>query len=572
MWAVGAAEPHSIQELGKGLSPSQQATVYIAREMITMNPEQPKAEAVAVGGGRILAVGNLPGVKRALGDQPYVVDRRFEDKVIVAGFLAQHVHPFLAALTLKSEIIAIEDWVLPTQTAPAALDHETYMARLRAADRKLEDPEAPLVTWGYHQDWHGELTREELDSLNSTRPILVWHRSCHEFYLNTPALKKYGLTSEFVSRQSESAQESSDLKNGHFWEQGVFPILPKIAPALATPERFREGLEFTRDYMHGNGVTLACEPGGVVDKGMQDAINAVMGAADAPFRFYFIADGKTMAQRYLDNDLLPETEKLMSWGQGRTAFLPKRVKLFSDGAMYSQTMQMIDGYTDGHAGEWIMDPDVFASAFRKYWDAGYQIHIHQNGDKGLELVLDNLEQNMRRNPRDNHRTLLIHFGFSTPEQVVRAKKLGAMISANPYYVKALADRYSEKGLGPERAQEMVRLGEVERQEIPLSLHSDMPMAPGRPLFLVQCAVTRRTAEGHVAGPDERITLDTALRGITINAALHLGLEDEVGSIEVGKRANFTILEQSPLSTPIENLAEIPVWGTVEEGRVLPVKR
>jgi predicted amidohydrolase YtcJ len=297
---------------------------------------------------------------------------------------------------------------------------------------------------------------------------------------------------------------------------------------------------------------------------MQNEINKVLGADDAPFRFYFIPDGKTMAQLYLNEDLIGETEKLLSWGQGRAEFLPKRVKLFSDGAIYSQAMQMLDGYTDGHTGEWMMEPDAFASAFRKYWDAGYQLHVHQNGDEGLEMVLDNLEQNMRRNPRRDHRTLIIHFGFSTPEQVIRAQRLGAMVSANPYYVTALANRYSDYGLGPERAHQMVRLGAVERAGIPISLHSDMPMAPCRPLFLVQCAVTRRTVEGNVVGPDQRISLATALKGITTDAALHLGLEDEVGSIEVGKRANFTVLEENPLDVPLDQLSEIEVWGTVEE--------
>lgn len=258
--------------------------------------------------------------------------------------------------------------------------------------------------------------------------------------------------------------------------------LTLIGSVIAKPERMQEGLKFTENYLHANGVTLASEPGGFLSKPLQDMENAVLGDADTPFRFYFIPDGKTLADNYIDGDLIGETEKILDWGEGMTSFLPKQIKLFADGAIYSQAMQLKDGYLDGHKGEWMMDLDLFAKAFRKYWDAGYQIVIHQNGDAGLEMVLANLEANMRRNPRYDHRTTAIHFGFSTKDQVQRIKKLGAIVSANPYYVMALADKYSESGVGPERANEMVRLGDVERAGISFSLHSDMPMAPAQPRF------------------------------------------------------------------------------------------
>lgn len=133
-------------------------------------------------------------------------------------------------------------------------------------------------------------------------------------------------------------------------------------------------------------------------------------------------------------------------------------------------MQIQDGYTDGHHGEWMMEPEVYAGVFRAYWEAGYQIHIHQNGDQGLEMVLDLLAENMQRMPRDDHRTTIVHFGFSTQEQVKRIAALGAIVSANPYYTSALADRCGEVGIGPERADQMVRLADVVAESIPLSLH------------------------------------------------------------------------------------------------------
>jgi predicted amidohydrolase YtcJ len=573
---VAHAQEPSLQELSRNIAPLPHVTIYTAKEIVTLNEMQPKATAVAVVGDRILAVGSLEDLKlkpRA-GDQPYTIDETFAGKVLVPGFIAQHDHPFLASLTMKSEIIAIEDWVLPSGTVPAAKDREDYLRLLSAAEKKLGNPDELLLTWGYHHYFHGPppLTRADLDRISATRPIIVWHRSCHEFILNSAAIQKYGVTQEHIAQQSASAQAQSDLTNGHFWEQGLFGVLGLLAPAVATPERVKRGLEFTESYFHFNGITLACEPGGVLSRPVQDAENAVLGDAATPFRFYFIPDGKSLIALYPDpHCMIAETEKLLSWGEGMTAFLPRQVKLFADGAIFSQLMQMKGGYTDGHHGEWMMEPDVFAKAFRAYWDAGYQLHVHVNGDAGLDLVLATLEDNMRRHPRFDHRTVLVHFGFSTAGQVKRIAALGAIVSANPYYTTALADKYGVQGIGVERSDQMVRLGDVERAGISYSFHSDMPMAPAQPLYLMHCAVNRTTVSGRVAGPDQVVSRLGALKAVTLNAAYSLQLEKEVGSIEPGKRANFTVLSDNPVTVDSSKLKNIQVWGTVHEGRVLPVR-
>jgi hypothetical protein len=348
--------------------------------------------------------------------------------------------------------------------------------------------------------------------------------------------------------------------------------MPLIASAIATPERLKAGLEFTENYFHANGVTLGCEPGGLASKKLQDAQNAVMSGPASPFRFYFIADGKSITAAHPDEKVIPETEKLLGWGQGMTAYLPKQVKLFADGAIFSQLMQMRGGYKDGHKGEWMMDLDFFARTFRVYWDAGYQLHVHVNGDAGLDMVLGNLERNMRQNPRHDHRTVIVHFAVSTPEQVARIKRLGAIVSGNSYYPVALSDNYRKNGLDPERADPMVRMGDVEKMGISYSFHSDMPMAPGQPLLLMWCGVNRITNDGRVTAPEQRVSRLGALKAVTLDAAYSLQLEKEVGSIVPGKLANFTILGDNPVTCDPEKIKDIPVWGTIHEGRVLPVKR
>lgn len=560
----------SLQDIGSSLGALPAITIYPARRVITMAEDGRAADAVAVVGARVLATGSEADLLRLAGSQPVTVDRRFADNVLIAGLIDQHVHPVLAALTLTVNIIAIEDWVLPSGTSPAALDPETYRARLTAAVADAGAGDAPVVTWGYHQDWHGLVRRPDLDKFSATRPIIVWHRSAHEFILNTAALDSLGITAAFVAGLDDGAKSQSDLDAGHFYEQGAFAVGPKLAGVLATPERLAAGLAMTRDYLHRSGVTLACEPGGIVSKPLQEAQNQVLGSADCPFRMFYMPDGKSLAQAHIDGDLIGQTQALLSWGAGRTAFLPGQVKLFADGAIYSQLMQMTVPYTDGHKGEWIMEPALFDRAFDAYWDAGYQIHIHQNGDAGLDMVLDALERGMRRLPRADHRTTVVHFGYARPDQVTRIRALGAIISANPYYVTALSDRYAEIGLGPERADHLVPLGDAIRASVPVSLHSDMPMAPSQPLFLVWAAVNRTTTSGRVAGPGQRLEVARALRAVTIDAAFSIRQDHEVGSIEPGKLANFTVLDADPFAVDPAAIKDIRVLATVSEGRVFPV--
>ena len=171
------------------------------------------------------------------------------------------------------------------------------------------------------------------------------------------------------------------------------------------------------------------------------------------------------------------------------------MKLFADGAIYSQAMQVREPYTDGHRGVWMIDLDFFERSFRLYWDAGYQIHVHVNGDAGLDMVLNTLEKNLRRHPRRDHRTVIVHFAISAPDQVARIKRLGAIVSGNSYYTTALADNYTRLASVPRLADQMVRMGDVERAGISYSFHSDMPMAPAQPLFLMHCGVNRTTMSG-----------------------------------------------------------------------------
>ena len=164
----------------------------------------------------------------------------------------------------------------------------------------------------------------------------------------------------------------------------------------------------------------------------------------------------------------------------------------------------------------------------------------------------------------------MHFANSTEEQVDRIARLGAIVSANPYYPVGFADKYGEWGLGPERADTMVRSASVLRRGIPLSFHSDLPMCPADPMRMMSYAVNRVTPSGRVAGPEQRINLHEALRAVTIEAARSWRRENDLGSIEVGKLANMTVLDEDPYDADESRIGDIPIRTTVFEGRVFEV--
>lgn len=556
--------------------PNDQATVFTARRVITMDPDLPQATAVAVSGNRVLAVGDLAELRQLEG--PVRVDDRFADAVICAGLIDQHLHPVLGATTLMTEIIAPEDWVLPDRTHLGATSAEDYRERLAAAERRLPEPDTWLFSWGYHGMWHGPIDRLALDAISETRPIVVWHRSCHEWFLNSAAIDGLGLTATDMDGQGV-ASTMVDLAAGHWWESGMNLLLPKLSPVFMTRDRLVSGLRQLVSYLHLNGVTAINEPGIMWAVEPWDLYQQILGADETPFGSTFLVDARSQADAGMDPaEAVADAETQVARAStGKIRLLPKQVKLFADGAIISQLMQMRDPYLDAsghpdlcHHGEWMMQPDVFRAFARAYWIAGWQLHIHVNGDAGLDLVLDTIDECMTGHPRHDHRTVIVHFANSTEGQVDRIARLGCIVSANPYYPVGFADQYAEQGLGAERADTMVRAASVLRRGTPLSLHSDLPMAPAAPLTLAWCAVNRRTPSGRTVAPDQRISVHDALRAITIEAAFSWRMESELGSITPGKLANLTILAQDPYEVDPLDLKDIAVLGTVHEGRWFPL--
>ena len=552
-------------------------TVYTADRFITMEPGQPTVEAVAVRDGKFVAVGSLDEVVQAVGPD-HKVSGRFAGRTVLPGLIDQHLHPMLGATTLTTEIIAPEDWNLPRRFFPAAATPEEFDERLRRMHAELPQGEW-LFTWGWHNLWHGALDRGRLDALAGDRPTAVWQRSCHEWILNTAALDTIGMTRELTEGHG-LASEQLDWDRGHFYENGWMVVLARyLMPVFMTRERFATGLAQLVEYLHMNGVTAINEPGIYWRNEPWDLYQEMLGHPDVPFESTFMVEARTQPIRGLGRDeVVADAAEQVRRGEGsKVRLVDRHVKFFADGAIISQLMQMKDPYVDergnpdpSHHGHWMTPPDDLKMLFDAYWDEEWQAHVHVNGDLGLDVLLDIIEDAQRRKPRSDHRTVIVHFANSTEEQVDRIARLGAIVSANPYYPVGFADKFSLWGLGPDRADSMVRAASVLGRGIPLSLHSDLPMCPGDPMLMASFAVNRVTASGRVAGPEQRISVDAALRAVTIEAAYSWRREDELGSIALGKTANLTVLDSDPYGVDPSRIGTIPIRHTMFEGRVFDV--
>jgi hypothetical protein len=233
------------------------------------------------------------------------------------------------------------------------------------------------------------------------------------------------------------------------------------------------------------------------------------------------------------------------------------------------------GYLDGEEGLTGEVPweDMF-DRMLPFWKEGIQIHSHANGDETIDMTLNTLKALQNAAPRFDHRFTIEHYCISTPAQARRLSALGGLASVNPYFVHYRSKIQAEKGFGPDRAEATARLGSLVKAGVTFALHSDynLVVAPMHPLTAVWIAVNRLTTDNKtIVAPGERISLDQALRAITVDAAHVLNQDDHLGSIEVGKHADFTVLDEDPYTVDSKTIKDIRVHGTVLAGKFHPAR-
>ncbi|GAB5480808.1 MAG: amidohydrolase [Parasphingorhabdus sp.] len=550
--------------------PYPKVTVYEAAKIITMEPGFPEARYVATADGIVLGMGKtLDDLNAWTEGRDVTVDRQFAKNILMPGFVEPHIHPMQTIMMLPIPFISPESWDLPGKSYPAVRGKGDYERRLRAVLAKSTDE--LFITWGHHKLFHGDMDRALLDRIAPDRAVVIWQRSFHEIIVNTPALKLLGIGTKdaFAEAFSKPGIDPShaDYDSGIIHETALFNGIEKLRPYLFSPAKVQQGLTDMRQMMLENGVTTSADLafGGFGGPEMESQL------------FKSLYDQPTMPSRILAIPVAPLiTGDPNAWLADMKAkydsdkfFFSNRVKLFADGAFFAQYMQMNPpGYSDGHQGKWLTEPDELLKQTERFWDAGWNLHTHVNGDKGLDVVLDITEKLPVKNGQD---IVMEHLGYSTEAQNRRIGDMGLYVSAQPNYIRILGDTYAKTGMGPDRAAQMSRLGSLERKGVPLGLHSDFNMAPINPLYLAWVASNRITLDGNAKAPAERLTLDKALRAITIEAAQVIGLDAMVGSIATGKKADFTVLDRDPYEGGAAKLQDVQVQGVVFEGRWFPAR-
>ncbi|WP_067582948.1 amidohydrolase [Endozoicomonas ascidiicola] len=550
------------------LEPSSNYKIISADSIITMNPEQPRVEAAVIQSGKILATGDLISLKQQWADAEHL---HFPEKTLAPGFIENHLHPAMAALLLPFEWITPFEWSLPGKQVTSTQGEINYRAALKASftDWRAQQTSDDdwFITWGYHHLFHGEMSRALLDQLFPDKPVIVWHRSFHEIWANSKALELAAITEEDLA-----SHHHADFETGHFFETGLEVALTRFGRHVIKPGRMMDGLNQVTDIVHRGGITtIADMAAGMFDMTVEWWLfRWFFDDSDTPFRTRLIPLVERLAEEADSEEAIQHSQLLLEKGNDQLQYV-KQVKLLADGAFYSQLMQMrAPGYHDGHSGQWITPPDQLEKVASRFWQADYQLHIHTNGDLGAEVVINMIEKLQQKYPREDHRTTLHHLGYIGPDQAEKIADNGITVSANPYYLYTLGEVYAEQGLGEERAHTIFRGRDLLDAGIKLSLHSDFCMAPAQPLRLASVAVNRKGAGGLQMAKDQRLSVHEALQAITIDAAYAIQMENEVGSIEEGKLADFVILDQDPYTVDPTLLQDIPIWGTIFQGRLFPV--
>jgi predicted amidohydrolase YtcJ len=547
-------------------------TVFVAKKIITMDPGWPEGTAVAVRDGKILSVGSLDDLQPWLKSAPSRIDRTFADKTLMPGFIEPHGHPINGSLPMTLPLLTAFPVDNPYGAAfPGVKTQAEAFAKLAEYVAQAKSPDEAVVAWGYDPIAlnTGHLDKTILDTISKTQPIVVWDASEHFAYANSAALKKYGFTKNDTKTEGVVAGKDGEPNGQFLGANGVRVIMPKALASRLQPDIAFKNVRWLMDLSRQNGITTTSDlVYGSLDIPLEDSINnRYFNDTASPMRVVQIVDTTKMTELKGDQ-AVAFAQSLFKRNNDR--IMLTGAKFFADDAFLALSMVLANpGYIDGREGIWLTQPDKMATDWLPWWKAGFQFHVHANGSGGNQAAIDALAEMLKLYPRFDHRFTIEHYGISTPAMARQLKALGGAVSANPFFLYSRAE-LSAPFIGTDRAATIVRLKTLVDAGVPTALHSDAPVGSPKPLEEVWIAVNRFGPSGKVLGPEERVTVDQALRMVTIDAAFVLGVDKKLGSIEAGKFADFVVLEDDPYNVPKEKIREIKVWGTVSAGNVFPV--
>ena len=500
--------------------------------IVTMDDAQPRAHALAVHHGRIVALDD--------GDDLVGVRARTEidaqGAALVPGFGDAHNHMAWFGQGLEAvDLSGLRDLT-------ALYD--------RVAERAAASgPDALVVGTGYdHTALGGHPHRRELDRAGGGRPVWLQHRSGHVCAVNSPLLKRIGLLdgTATVPEGGVVITDGVGEPTGVLEEQAQNLVVELVTPypvadlaraiGKASAVYAAEGLTHVTECGIGAGwigrspLELAAyqraREAGELAVRVQlmptiDALRPLSGHADDSER--------------LGLDLGVRT----GFGDDRLRIGP--VKVFLDGSLVARTAAMLDPFCDRHShGYFQDDPETLRARILAAHASGWRIAAHAIGDRAVDLALDVVAEALARHPRADARPRIEHAAVTTPAQIARMAELGVTPVPQARFLYEIGDTMAE-AVGPGRADGLYRHASFLRAGLRVPGSSDRPVAAGAPLLGMQSMVERRSASGAVIGPDERVDATTALRAYTLDAAWTAGEEHERGSLTPGKLADFVLL-------------------------------
>ena len=547
---------------------SGQITVFSARKIVTMDAAVEEATHVAVRDGIILEVGDLDNCA-AWG--PYTLDDRFADSILIPGLIESHAHLLDGLLWAKADYVGTVDRHDPAGKLRKGLTSvPALVRRLKEIEATLSDPARPLIGWGVDpslNDPIAPITREDLDQVSKTRPIFLLHGSCHIAYVNssTLAVANYG-----AIKAPGILRDASGAPTGELQEMAAMMAAVRAVAAdlVSSPTDAVQFYNFAK-VAQARGVTTIVDGGGSTffEPAFLAAALAATGAADFPARIVAHHNGITVAAA---QDMIKFAAMLEGKGNDKLVF--QGIKILLDGSNQGFTGRLRPpGYLGtGANGLWNRAPDELRQLVPALHNAGLQIVAHCNADQAAEMFIDAVALAQAQKPRFDHRHFIVHGQLLDESLLRRMASLGIHATLFSNHLYYWGEFHRAHTFGAFRAAAMNPAATALRLGIVVAAHSDTPVSPVDPLLTLWCAANRVTSTGRVLGPRERVSAYDALKMMTFNAAYLLHRDHEVGSIRVGKRADFAVLAQDPLAIEPMAIKDIPVQATILGGRVFPV--
>lgn len=534
--------------------------IFYGEHIVTMDPAQPTAAAVAIRGDRIVYVGDERGAEAFNGSETRGV--QLGDRALIPGMIDSHGHVTMAARLI--------DWVNASSPPVGPAENIGDILKL-LRERLASQPPAEgdwLMAYGYDDSLLEEgrhPTREDLDKVSTEVPIYMMHVSGHLGAANSAALAAVGIDESTPDPEGGVLRRmpGSTVPNGVVEETATYLLaMDRLMPEGGDPTIFRQQMKKAVTYFARHGVTTIQDGGASMsDVGvLRDMAQA--GELDADIAATPLVRGIDMG----------EISALHEQGYFARRVSVKGVKFVLDGSPQGRTawttepyLELPDGAEAPYRAYPTVDPDRFKAEAKSYLLAGIPIYMHANGDAAIDLAMDAVEAAFEGRELPDHRSVIIHAQVMRPDQVARAGKLKMAPSFYSAHAFFWGD-WHRRSFGDERAFGISPARSALEQGVNFTIHNDTPVVPPHMMRLMWAAVNRETRSGVTLGPDERLSPFDALYALTQGGAYQYFEEDEKGSITVGKQADLVILGANPLQVPPATIKDIPVLETLSRGK------